>query len=125
MGNIGFMDPKPPSSCWYMSWPWPQLIAQNRSPKVVGLNPPLINLLWRKCYNNILKLRMSRVWGHSPRDLGAKYATRSQRFKTIHNISIVNGVLHSINKLLYLNIYIFKFQNFRWCAKQIPRKITF
>ena len=30
MGSIGFMDPKPPLSCWYMSWPRPQPIAQNR-----------------------------------------------------------------------------------------------
>ena len=40
MGNIGFMDPKPTSSCWYMSWPWPQLIAQNISSKSFGAEPP-------------------------------------------------------------------------------------
>ena len=31
MGSIGHMDPKRPSSCWYMSRPFPQVIAQNRS----------------------------------------------------------------------------------------------
>ena len=30
MGSIARMDPKPPSSCWYMSRPSPQPKGQNR-----------------------------------------------------------------------------------------------
>ena len=36
-GGIGFMDPKPPSSCWYISWSW----LPTHGSKVLGLNPPL------------------------------------------------------------------------------------
>ena len=47
MGSIVRMDPKPPSSCWYMSRPSPQLIGQNRVLK--GLDPPL-----KLCESNTL-----------------------------------------------------------------------
>ena len=40
MGSIWFMDPKPPSSFWYMSWLRPPPIAQNRLSKSFWPEPP-------------------------------------------------------------------------------------
>ena len=40
MGSIACMDPKSPSSCWYMSRPPPQPIGQNRVFKFER-HPPL------------------------------------------------------------------------------------
>ena len=41
MGSIGLMDPKPPSSCWYISWPRPRPIAQNILSKSFGPEPKI------------------------------------------------------------------------------------
>ena len=40
MGRIARMDPKPPSSCWYMSKPSPP-IGQNRGFKIERPGSPL------------------------------------------------------------------------------------
>ena len=41
MGSIARMDPKPPSSCWYMPRPSPQPIGQNRVFEIERPKPSL------------------------------------------------------------------------------------